>query len=314
MRLRAPFPYFGAKSHVAREVWRRFGAVDHYVEPCCGSCAVLLGRPGWRPGLRWRELINDADGLLVNAWRATQADPEAVCRHADWPVTELDLQARHRWLCDGREVLTEQLLADPNWYDARAAGWWIWGAACWLGQGWGWRGDSRQIPSVSPAGCRGTCRLDGPEDLKAAAMRLRHVKIICGDWSRAVTPAVLGLLGPDSHSNGVRVAGIFCDPPYGEGASYAVGDGAELGRAVWSWAVEAGADPRLRVAVCGLDDGREVPPGWSVYAWDRAESARGAGYGNAGDGTGRAAAARERIWFSPGCLSTEAQLTLLEEA
>jgi site-specific DNA-adenine methylase len=44
MKLKAPFPYFGGKSRIAAEVWRRFGDVKTYVEPFCGSCAVLLAR------------------------------------------------------------------------------------------------------------------------------------------------------------------------------------------------------------------------------------------------------------------------------
>jgi DNA adenine methylase len=44
-RLKAPFPYFGGKSRVAAEVWRRFGDVPNYVEPFFGSGAVLLARP-----------------------------------------------------------------------------------------------------------------------------------------------------------------------------------------------------------------------------------------------------------------------------
>ena len=43
--LRAPFPFFGGKASIARDVWMRFGDVPNYVEPFCGSCAVLLGRP-----------------------------------------------------------------------------------------------------------------------------------------------------------------------------------------------------------------------------------------------------------------------------
>lgn len=45
MTLKAPFPYFGGKSRVTREVWARFGDVPNYVEPFFGSGAVLLGRP-----------------------------------------------------------------------------------------------------------------------------------------------------------------------------------------------------------------------------------------------------------------------------
>jgi hypothetical protein len=50
MKLKSPFPYFGGKSRVAAEVLRRFGDVKTYVEPFCGSCAVLLARPGGPSG------------------------------------------------------------------------------------------------------------------------------------------------------------------------------------------------------------------------------------------------------------------------
>lgn len=33
MNYKAPFPWFGGKSKVAAEVWRRFGDVTNYVEP-----------------------------------------------------------------------------------------------------------------------------------------------------------------------------------------------------------------------------------------------------------------------------------------
>lgn len=31
--MKSPYPYFGGKSKVADEVWRRFGKCDTYVEP-----------------------------------------------------------------------------------------------------------------------------------------------------------------------------------------------------------------------------------------------------------------------------------------
>jgi site-specific DNA-adenine methylase len=37
MTLKAPFPYFGGKRAVAAAVWQRFGNVQTYVEPFCGS-------------------------------------------------------------------------------------------------------------------------------------------------------------------------------------------------------------------------------------------------------------------------------------
>ncbi len=93
--LQAPFPYFGGKSRVALEVWRRFGDPKNYIEPFCGSCAVLLARPS-EPKI---ETVNDMDGLLTNFWRAVRAEPDAVADLMNWPVNEIDLEARHKWLC-----------------------------------------------------------------------------------------------------------------------------------------------------------------------------------------------------------------------
>ena len=130
---KAPFPWFGGKAAIADEVWHRFGDVGRYVEPFAGSLAVLLNRP--RP-FSGREIVNDADGLLVNAWRAMAHDPEGVAHWAGWPLFESDLHARHAWLVGQRERLTERLEGDPDWFDPKAAGWWLWGIGLWIGGGW----------------------------------------------------------------------------------------------------------------------------------------------------------------------------------
>ena len=130
---RPPFPWFGGKSAVAADVWSRFGRVDNYVEPFMGSLAMLLGRPG---PIRGTETVNDADGFVCNFWRATAAAPHEVARRADWPVNENDLHARHIWLKERRGTLTARLEGDPDYFDARAAGWWAWGQCCWIGSGW----------------------------------------------------------------------------------------------------------------------------------------------------------------------------------
>lgn len=41
-KLKAPFPWFGGKSHIAHKVWEAFGNVAGYVEPFFGSGAALL--------------------------------------------------------------------------------------------------------------------------------------------------------------------------------------------------------------------------------------------------------------------------------
>ena len=130
--LRSPFPWFGGKSRVAAQVWARFGDVQNYIEPFFGSGAVLLGRP--HPARV--ETVNDRDAFLANFWRALQYDPEAVARHADWPVNEADLHARHKWLVDEGRARLDRILDDPDFYDAKIAGWWVWGQCMWIGSGW----------------------------------------------------------------------------------------------------------------------------------------------------------------------------------
>ena len=130
--LKAPFPWFGGKSTVASLAWQRFGMVDNYVEPFYGSGAVLLGSPR----IHRTETVNDADGFVANFWRAVQAKPKVVAKHADNPVNENDLHARHVWLIEHRATLTARLDADPDYFDAKVAGWWCWGICCWIGSGW----------------------------------------------------------------------------------------------------------------------------------------------------------------------------------
>jgi len=95
---------------------------------------VLLGRPASHAGRT--ETVNDADCYLSNFWRALAHDPEAVAAAADWPVNECDLVARHAWLVShGRERIAT-MEADPEFYDAKVAGWWVWGINSWIGSGW----------------------------------------------------------------------------------------------------------------------------------------------------------------------------------
>lgn len=132
--LKAPFPYFGGKSRVADLVWGRLGDVDNFIEPFCGSAAVLLRRPH-PPRV---ETVNDADCMVANFWRATSRDPEAVAGFADGPVNEADLHARHRWLVlsDEAAEFRRRVRTEPDYFDPKVAGWWCWGLCCWIGGGW----------------------------------------------------------------------------------------------------------------------------------------------------------------------------------
>ena len=132
-KLKAPFPYYGGKSRWAPLIWERLGNPTVYSEPFAGSIAVLLARPG---GAGPREIVCDLDGMICNVWRAVTADPEAVAHYANWPTIHQDLTARHAWLRRWKIENAPTLSQDPDFYDAKAAGWWIWGISLWIGGDW----------------------------------------------------------------------------------------------------------------------------------------------------------------------------------
>ncbi len=339
MRLPAPFPWFGGKSTVADLVWSRFGNVPNYVEPFFGSGAVLLGRPHGPK----TETVNDLDGLVANFWRAIQHDPEETARWADNPVNEADLHARHMWIVQRLETHQARMMADPDYFDARMAGYWVYGMCSWIGSGFAsgngpWISvedeegiltlvDSRQIPHLGNAG-RGINRKRphlgnagiginrklphlgsagmginrqlphlgnagrGRIQLWFAALadRLRNVRVCCGDWKRVMGESVTITHG---------MTAVFLDPPYGaeDRAELYRQESFTVAREVTEWCMENGANPMLRIALCGYEGEAHhalEDAGWSVITW----KARG-GYGNQ---SGNENCRRERIWFSPHCL------------
>jgi hypothetical protein len=151
-QLKAPFPYFGGKSRAAEVCWRAFGAnVPGYIEPFCGSLAMLLGRPNG-PGKI--ETVNDKACAIANFWRAMAADPAAVARWCDRPVNECDMHAIHIWLVRRLAEIEPELRSDPEFFDAKVAGWWVYGACCWIGGGW-CGGVKRGLPRPNLNGGQG---------------------------------------------------------------------------------------------------------------------------------------------------------------
>jgi hypothetical protein len=317
--LAAPFPYFGGKRRAAARIWQALGDPAGYVEPFAGSAAVLLARPAFTG--RRVETLNDADGWLVNTWRAIQLSPAEVARHAWGPVAEIDYHARLAWLQQRRTPgLVAWLEGDPEAHDAKAAGWWLYVVACGIGDPFGpgpWRvmdghlrklphlgdagkGVNRKLPHLGDAG-RGVNRElphlgdAGKGQLEAymgqLADRLRRVRITCGSWERVVKPSVTR-----SGTGGDGTRAIFLDPPYAtSGDLYAHVD-VDVGLAVREWCAAAPRD--LRVILCGYDAEHDalLARGWSVT---EGKSGSGAGYSNNGL-NGR----RERLWLSPACIGT----------
>jgi len=303
MTLTAPFPYFGGKRRAAPLIWPLLGDPAGYVEPFAGSAAVLLGRPAFRG--RRVETLNDADGWLVNCWRALQLDPDAVAVHAWGPVTEIDYHARLAWL-QGRRTpdLVAWLEGDPEAHDPKAAGWWLYVLACGIGDPFGkgpWRvvdGHLRKLPHLGDAG-RGVERIPDLEAyFQQLQARLRWVRITCGDWRRVVQPSVTrsGCSGDGSRA-------IFLDPPYATSGHHYAESSHGVAEAVREWCMTA--DPALRIVLCGYDDEHDAlqAHGWTV---EQGKAGRGAGYSVRAD-NGR----RERLWVSPACLG-QGQLSLLE--
>ena len=343
--MKAPFVWFGGKRRVAHTVWAALGDVDNYVEPFAGSLAALLGRHHHLDdGSRRAETVNDADGFIANFWRALAADPEAVAYHCDWPVNEVDLFARHLWLVNtGRSTLLNGMEADPDFYDPRIAGWWVWGINAWIGSGWcsgdgPWMTDDDGIVSKRPhlgnAG-RGVNR------------KLPHL----GDAGRGVNRQLphLGNAGQAGYNNlttksnvagyfyeladrlrDVRVCcgdwsrvttrgalsygatvGLFLDPPYlGDVRTadlYAVDDHT-ISHEVRDWCISNGNDPRLRIVLAGYSTEHDhlMPVTWRRHRWSSSAAYSTTASAARGD-MNHENRHNEVLWISPHCIEPDTQ-------
>jgi hypothetical protein len=334
--LPAPFPYFGGKRRAAPTIWRALGDPSGYVEPFAGSAAVLLSRPPFTG--RRVETLNDADGWLINTWRAIQLSPDDVARHCAGPITEIDYHARLAWLQERRGPdLVAWLEGDPEHHDPKAAAWWLYVLAAGIGDPFDsgpWRvidghlrktdpsdgagqGVRRELPHLGSAGqgthrkipflgCAGrgiarTTALDLGAYMRALSDRLAYVRITCGDWARVLTPAA-----SRARAGGDGAIAIFLDPPYATSGDLYAEAGPEIAEHVREWCTTA--PPHLRVILAGYDHEHDdlLHHGWTVR---HGKSGGGSGYSSRAD-NGR----RERLWASPACLAQHTQAALFADA
>lgn len=285
---KGPFPYNGAKTRVAAEVWRRFGDVNNYVEPFLGSGGVLLNRP--LDHFHRSETVNDLDGHLVNFFRSAKFNPRELAEVANYPISELDLHARQKWLIQNRQAIEQSIRSDVDWCDPQVAAWWAWGISQWIGSGFTDR-ISKSPPSSGRKGVHrfkhqaGEDRNSSKGDLllsyfELLSGRLERVRILCRDWSKVVPKESID-----------QMTGVFLDPPYvlesGRYRTLYSKEDLTVGHAVHAWAIANGENPKLRIALCGFVGDYRMPESWSEFAWKATGSKNGA---------------KERIWFSPGCL------------
>lgn len=304
--LQAPFPYFGGKKVIAKNVWRALGDCKHYIEPFFGSGAVLLARNNYIQGTHI-ETVCDKDGFICNVWRALQGDHEEVAKWCDWPVNHADLSARKQTLIKEEPRLLENLIKNPEWYDAKMAGYWIWAASCWIGSGLTCIG---QRPHVSTGGNgvhalgKRSIENDGCSDVvkpyniniyqwfRVLSERLRCVRVVCGDWTR--------VCGGDWQSK-MGICGMFFDPPYGvadRDESLYHHDSMIVAKDVMEWVLERGKSKMYRIVVAGYDEHEDLlSAGWIAEKW----SAQG-GYGSGKKKGKNVNRKRETLYFSPNCL------------
>lgn len=270
--------------------------------------AVQLDRPAEHEGSI--ETVNDADRYICNFWRALAHDPEQVAHYADYPVNECDLFSRHLWLVnEGQARMATHLEDDPDWYDAKIAGWWVWGISAWIGGGWcSGQGAHRQLPHLGNGG-KGVHRTSTPDlyvYMDALAARLRRVRVCCGDWSRIVTKGAL---------SASSTVGIFLDPPYsaeaGRNNNLYTTENPTVAHEVREWAIANGDNPRYRIVLCGYETehGALMPASWRKLSY----SANSSYQNSSGKGRNQENRHEERLWFSPHCLNPNPTLFEVEE-
>ena len=293
--MKAPFPYFGGKGSIADKVWEFLGDVKQYIEPFFGSGAVLLKRPQTKLNKIY-EIVCDKDGFVCNVWRAIQFAPNEVAKWCDWPINHCDLIARKKVLIENEKSMLKNLCNDPEWFDPKMAGYWIWCASCWIGSG-------LTCPTQRPH-LTDNQGINSQKDnnvyiwLQELSERLREVKVVCGDWTR--------VCGGNWQSKN-RPVGMFFDPPYA--TSYRDKDiyhceDLEVAKAVEDWVLNRGNNPDYRIVLCGYEDEyhKLIANGWKVVNW----KANG-GYSNLGrnNTAGKKNRFKERLFISPHCLKNE---------
>ena len=192
-------------------------------------------------------------------------------------------------------------------------------------------GVSRQIPHLGDDGKGMHSPQPGVGDFHPMTMpelrrwfeflraRLRHVRILNGDWSRAVGSGASLTL---SVRTGHGPCGVFLDPPYRDyedlysavvasktapPRAFKKSCNAQnipqqpLSDAVRAWALLHGADPRYRIVLAGFSGEHDEmrTAGWEPVEWFARGYLRG-GYGVANKQGHQQH--RERLWISPHCL------------
>lgn len=181
-RIKPVLRYPGAKWRLAPWIVSFFPPHEIYIEPFCGSCAVLLEKSPARS-----ETVSDLNGRLVNFFRVLRDEPERLAA-----LLALTPYARAEWEL-GREP------SDDPIEDARRFAVQIWmsfGGKHGTLSGWRHDMNAARRGGSMPAEWAGL-----PARIWPVAARLRQVHIECRPALEMIAQAAPGSL-------------LFCDPPY----------------------------------------------------------------------------------------------------
>ena len=291
------FRYFGGKRKIAPIVWKIFGEVNHYIEPFAGSSAVFLAQTA-KPNF---STINDINGFLVNLFRAIKTNPELLIEESHYPVTQIDMFARHIYIKNNYIELENKLKADESYCDYKIAGYWLYGIVNWIGGGWATIDQpsiSYRIPSVgdAPYKYQRSSKLEKLWWLSQIQDRFESTRILCTDFEQCLNTSVT-----ERQNN----TAIFLDPPYdSEGHCkdiYARADNNVSSR-VREWCSN---NTHLKIILCGYGNEHDTL-NWETYSWRGASGMSGlAGAGRAHNGR------KEKLWLSPSLSATQPKLFLV---
>ena len=283
---------------MASFIWLKLGDVDNYIEPFFGGGSVLLSRPSWHT--LNREIINDINHYLINFWRAMKYDPFELAWRVHGPASNAEVDACYNYLFNAD---LGKVREDPEWFDIKAAAYWIIGMSATIGS---------EFTMLGGDNCPSPIRKDGQQrqigilgsgqgvfrteyktlkDLEGYFDKLRdrimNVRIFSRDWKSVVTPAVIGQ----------GDIGIFLDPPYemeGRDKLYAHDDGDTIAIEAAQWAVD-NCNYRIIYAGYMSDKLNSIfPKEWERKPW----KAQG-GFSNANTKKDNLNREKETLWLSP---------------
>jgi len=264
-------------------------------------------------------------------------------------VHNCDLFARHSWLVRQRVGLTDRLHDDPGYFDAKIAGWWVWGACNWIGTGWcsgkgPWvhdgvkiidarkqsdaekgQGINRQLPHLGNAGLGINRKLPhlsaGRGINRSTPSETADRREFIFQWFgqlherlrdvRVTCGEWQRVLGP-SPTTMLGQTAVFLDPPYTNGdMDYGAGGmGQGIADSVRQWCIENGDNEKLRIVLCGHAEEHDE---LLAHGWSIKRWKALGGYGKSDEA--KANAASETLWCSPHCIAEVAiQASIFDQA